>query len=169
MPLSDAQRSRCKDLARIAAEQFNDEQAYTDLTTAALQVCDGRIALISLQDTDKMWFRTRVGLEALEIPKEKSFCECAMAACDQILMVEDAAADPRFSSNPLVTGPLGIRFYVGAPMRLSTGQVLGNLCVLDTEPKKLASESLELLDFLSKQVAQMLEKSGSWVRPAVAL
>lgn len=80
MPLSDAQRSKCKDLAVTMAEHFNDEQAYTDLTTAALQVCDGRIALISLHDGDKMWFRTRVGLEAVQIPKEKSFCECAMAA-----------------------------------------------------------------------------------------
>ena len=169
MPLSEAQRLRCQDLARIAASQFNEEQAYTDLTTAALQVCDGRIALISLHDGDKMWFRTRVGLEAQEIPKEKSFCECVMAASDQILMVEDARANPKFADNPLVTGPLGIRFYVGAPMRLSTGKVLGNLCVLDTEPKTLAPENLELLGFLSRQVAQMLEKSGSWVRPAMAL
>lgn len=168
MSVSDAQRLKRAQFARIAADQFNEEQAYTDLTTAALQACDGKIALISLHDTDKMWFRTRVGLETLEIPKEKSFCECAMAACDQILMVEDAAADSRFANNPLVTGPLGIRFYVGAPMRLSSGQVLGNLCVLDSEPKKLAAEALELLDFLSKQVAQMLEKSGSWVRPGVA-
>lgn len=168
MSFSDAQRLKRVQFARIAADQFNDERAYSDLTTAALQVCGGKIALISLHDTDKMWFRTRVGLEAHDIPKERSFCECAMAACDQILMVEDAAADPRFADNPLVTGPLGIRFYVGAPMRLSSGQVLGNLCVMDSEPKKLAAEALELLDFLSKQVAQMLEKSGSWVRPPVA-
>ncbi|WP_349283115.1 GAF domain-containing protein [Polaromonas hydrogenivorans] len=147
------------------AEQFNDEQAYVDLTTTALQVCQGRIALISLQDGDKMWFRTRVGLDALQIPKDKSFCECAMAFCDRILVVEDAAADPRFADNPLVTGPLGIRFYVGAPLVLSTGLVLGNLCVLDSEPRKLAAEELDMLDFLSKQVAVMLEKSRSYIRP----
>ena len=169
MSVSDAQRLKRAQFARIAADQFNEEQAYTDLTTAALQACHGKIALISLHDTDKMWFRTRVGLETLEIPKEKSFCECAMAACDKILLVEDAAADPRFADNPLVTGPLGVRFYLGAPMRLSSGQVLGNLCVLDSQPKKLASEALELVDFLSKQVAQMLEQSGSWVRPVGAL
>ena len=163
IPLDSDKKAKIRELARLAAECFNDEQPYIDLTWAAADICDADIALISIHDGDRMWFRTKVGLSATEIPKKASFCECAMGFSDKLLVVENAAEDPRFVSNPLVTGPLGIRFYVGAPLVISNGQVLGNLCVLDSKPKKLDADQMEMLQFLGKQVAEMLEKSKSYI------
>ena len=161
--LDPEKSAKLKELARLAVASFNEEQPYIDLTQAAASLCDAEIALISLHDEDRMWFKTRVGLEATEIPKKASFCECAMGYTEKLLVVENAVEDSRFASNPLVTGPLGIRFYVGAPLVMSNGQVLGNLCVLDSKPKKLDAEQMEMLQFLGKQVAVMLEKSKSYI------
>lgn len=162
VPLDSKKKAKLVQLAHIAVASFSEEQAYLDLTQAAATICDADIALISLHDGDRMWFKTRVGLAATEIPKHASFCECAMKFSDQALVVENASRDPRFANNPLVTGPLGIRFYAGSPLVTSTQQVLGNLCVLDSKPKKLNAEQLDMLQFLGKQVAVMLEKSKSY-------
>ncbi|MBA3595504.1 MAG: GAF domain-containing protein [Polaromonas sp.] len=137
---------------------FNQDQACLDLARSAAQLCDTPIALVSLKVEDRQWFQTRVGLDAKEIPSRESFCECAMQFCDEVLVVEDAKTDPRFADNALVTGPLGIRFYAGAPLVTSKKGVLGNLCVLDVKPKKMNPEQLEMLAFLSKQVAIILEE-----------
>ena len=162
---TNSQVAKLKQLSLALAESFKDEQAYLDLTCAAADLFDANIALISLQNGDSMWFKTRVGLEITEIPKQASFCEWAMQFCDRVFVVEDTAKDPRFANNALVTGPLGIRFYVGAPLVTSTRQVLGNLCVLDSRPKKLESQQLETLKFLGKQVTEMLEKSKAHISP----
>lgn len=156
-----AQEAKLKELAEITAVAFSQDEACLDLTRAAAHLCDAPIALVSLHRGERMWFHTRVGLEADAIPKRASFCECAMEFCDSVLVVEDAAADPRFADNDLVTGSLGIRFYVGAPLVTSRGDVLGNLCVLDSKAKKLAPQQLETLMFLARQVTEILEKNLS--------
>lgn len=144
--------------SEMARVEFNQDQACLDLTRAAAALCDAPIALVSLGVGEHMWFHTRIGLDADTIPKRASFCECAMQSCDDVLVVEDASVDPRFADNDLVTGSPGIRFYVGAPLIMSTGEVLGNLCVLDTKPKTLAPPQLEQLMFLARQVADALER-----------
>lgn len=157
MPGAIHPSSRLKELAELSSKLFNEDQVCVDLANAAAHLCDSPIALVSLQVGDRLWFHTRVGLDVEGIPAEKSFCENAMQHCDTLLVVEDASVDPRFVDNDLVTGPLGIRFYVGAPLVLSDQQVLGNLCVLDSRPKKLNSDQLETLTFFGKQVAKILE------------
>lgn len=154
-----SQKARRQPLSKLVVDVFNDDQACLDLARAAAELCDAPIALVSLQVGDQMWFKTRVGLDVEGIPKHASFCECAMRGCDDVLVVEDASADPRFANNDLVTGPLGIRFYVGAPLLTSKSEVLGNLCVLDTKPKKLDPKHLATIIFLGRQVAAILEKS----------
>lgn len=155
---TDDQTLKMKRFADLAADLFNQDQACLDLARTAAQLCDSPIALVSLKVGERLWFHTRVGLDVKEIPSRESFCECAMQFSDKVLVVEDARADPRFAANALVTGPLGIRFYTGAPLVTSKQEVLGNLCVLDSKPKKMKPEQLEMLTFLSKQVAARLEE-----------
>ena len=152
------QNAKLKRFADLSADLFNHDQACLDLARAAAQLCDTPVALVSLKVGERLWFQTRVGLDASEIPSRDSFCECAMELCDEVLVVEDATIDPRFATNDLVTGPMGIRFYVGAPLVTSKGHVLGNLCVLDSKSKRLKPEQVESLVFLGKQVAEILEK-----------
>lgn len=156
-PTAD-QTAKMKKFAELSADLFNQDQACLDLARAAAELCGTPIALVSLKVGDQLWFQTRVGLDAKEIPSRESFCECAMQFSDEVLVVEDARTDPRFATNALVTGPLGIRFYTGAPLVTSKNEVLGNLCVLDVNPKKMKPEQLEMLAFMSKQVAAILEK-----------
>ena len=155
---TDDQNVKLRRFADISAESFNHDQVCLDLARAAAELFDAPVALVSLKVGERLWFQTRVGLDINGISFQDSFCECAMELRDEILVVEDAIADPRFTNNDLVAGPLGIRFYVGAPLVTSKRHVLGNLCVLDSKPKKLKPEQVEMLGFLGKQVAEILEK-----------
>ncbi|MDB5731428.1 MAG: hypothetical protein JWQ03_1323 [Variovorax sp.] len=152
-------------IAAVAAEGRED-QAYDDITRLAADVCGTSIALISLADGPRLWFKTRVGLQATEIPREASFCACAMGFTQDVLVVEDATRDPRFVDNPLVTGELKIRFYAGAPLVTSTGEPIGTLCTLDREPRRLDPEKLRSLQFMAQQVVAMLEGTSGTGRPA---
>lgn len=152
------QNAKLKRFADLSADLFNHDQVCLDLARAAAELCDAPVALVSLKVGERLWFQTRIGLDVSEIPSRSSFCECAMELCDEVLVVEDATVDPRFANNDLVAGPLGIRFYVGAPLVTSKRHVLGNLCVLDSKSKKLKPGQIETLAFLGKQVAEILEK-----------
>ena len=112
------------------------------------------IALVSLVDDERQWFKARCGLEASETPREFSFCGHAMLE-DQPLVVCDATQDPRFQNNPLVIGDLSIRFYVGAPLRTRDGFGLGSLCVIDTVPRQYPAQ--DLLDNLVDLAAMVMD------------
>lgn len=105
------------------------------------------ICLISLVDSDRQWFKARVGLDACETPRDVSFCGHALAS-DAILMVPDASLDPRFHDNPLVTGPPHIRFYAGAPLLCGDGLAIGTLCLIDTRPRTLDPVEQAILESL---------------------
>ncbi|MBD1916223.1 MULTISPECIES: GAF domain-containing protein [Cyanophyceae] len=132
------------------------ERSYDDITSLAAFICDVPIALISLVDAERQWFKSKVGLVAQETSRDVSFCAHAILS-PAIMVVNDAAGDERFASNPLVTGELGIRFYAGVPLISPGSQALGTLCVIDKKPRTLDVRQIKALEALSRQVVTQLE------------
>lgn len=132
------------------------EEAFERITRLAARVLDAPIALVSLVDRDRQWFKSCFGWDLRESARETSFCTHAIEQ-DEVLVVPDARLDPRFSGNPLVTGDTHIRFYAGAPLRTSEGDVLGTLCVLDTEPRDFRKDELQTLVELASVVVDELD------------
>ncbi|RYZ78061.1 MAG: GAF domain-containing protein, partial [Proteobacteria bacterium] len=115
------------------------EIAFERLTSLAARIFKVPIALISLVDADRQWFKSCFGMDVRQTDRQLSFCAHAILS-DEVMVVPDAATDPRFSNNALVTGPPHIRFYAGAPLKTSEGQNLGSLCVIDTKPREFSAE-----------------------------
>jgi anti-sigma regulatory factor (Ser/Thr protein kinase) len=132
------------------------EQAFDDLTLLASYICETPIALITLIDTDRQWFKSRVGLSQSETSRSISFCSHAI---DQtgLYIIRDAATHETFRHNPLVTGEPNIRFYAGAPLVAPNGHALGTLCVIDRVPRTLTPAQIEALEALRRQVQAQLE------------
>lgn len=135
------------------------EQRFDKIVEFAAQEFDVPIALISLLDTDRQWFKAAIGLgTTCETGRDISFCGHAIMRAE-IFVVEDALLDPRFADNPLVTGPPHIRFYAGAPLILSNGYALGTICIIDTRPRKLDDVEMAILSTLRSLVIQELESA----------
>lgn len=132
------------------------EQAYDDIVALASLICGTPIALISLVDEDRQWFKARVGLDAMETPRGQAFCAHAIVNPEQVMEVQDASKDARFAANPLVTGEPGIRFYAGAPLLTPSGSALGTVCVIDRVPRVLTPVMEEALKALSRHVSALL-------------
>jgi GAF domain-containing protein len=115
------------------------------------------IALLSLVDAERQWFKARVGMEHAELSRTVSFCGHAICG-DELFVVEDALLDERFADNPLVTGEPYIRFYAGVPLKSPDGWRIGTLCVIDTRPRTLASEQCALLRALGDVAAWELAR-----------
>ena len=132
------------------------EQEFDDIASLATQICGTPIALISLVDEFKQWFKARLGMNAVETPRELSFCAHALRQTVP-LVVQDATRDPRFAGNLLVTEEPFIRFYAGAPLVAPSGEVLGTLCVIDHTERTLTPEQLRALTLLAREVMTHLE------------
>ncbi len=133
------------------------ERAYDNLTKLASIICGTPIALISLLDKDRQWFKSKIGLDANETGRDVAFCNHAIQTNEELLQVFDASVDTRFQENPLVTGDPKIRFYAGAPLRTSDGHALGTLCVIDRRPRELSPEQAEGLRALADQLMLLIE------------
>lgn len=133
------------------------ETEFDELVKAAALVCDAPISLISLIDENRQWFKANIGMEVMtEIPRELAFC--AHAILDALpTEVTDASVDPRFATNPLVSGYPGIRFYAGFPLRLSNGSTIGTLCVIDRRPRELLPSQRAILGHLARSVVGAIE------------
>ena len=133
------------------------EAQYQDIVELASMICGTPIALVSLVDRERQWFKARTGLDATETARDVAFCAHALLNPDELLVVPDATRDPRFADNPLVTGGMQIRFYAGAPLRTSDGLALGTLCVIDQTARELTPSQADALAALSRQVMSHLE------------
>lgn len=132
------------------------EIAYEDIVSLASAICGVPIALVTLIDKDRQWFKAKKGIDATESSRDISFCGHAIHNSN-VFEVDDASLDERFADNPLVEGGPRIRFYAGAPLIDSQGYALGTLCVIDNEPKKLSAEQIEALEALARQVTRNIE------------
>jgi excisionase family DNA binding protein len=149
--------------ARLAATRASGlldtpaHASYDRIVRLASQVLDAPIALITLIDADRQWFKARFGMSMTHTPRSWAFCDVAIAS-DAMLVVEDALQDPRFAANPLVTGPEGVRFYAGVPLADPDGFRLGTLCVLDRRPRTLTRDQAWALTELAALAAEEMHR-----------
>lgn len=156
-PLPEDETARLARLRALAILDSEAEPIFDTLAQMASQLCNTPIALVSLVDGDRQWFKANVGLPGVtQSPREVAFCAHAIHS-DAVMTVPDATDDPRFRGNPLVLGDPGIRFYAGAPLTLSDGYRVGTLCVIDRQPRALDPHQQAMLQQLASAAVQAME------------
>ncbi len=150
MPIDET--ARLMSLHSLRILDTPSEERYDRLTRMAKRLFGVQIALVSLVDSDRQWFKSKQGLDACETSRAISFCGHAILSREP-LIVNDARKDPRFADNPLVTGAPNIRFYAGYPIRDPGGFNIGTLCLIDPEPREMSSDDIEAL----RDMAEMVE------------
>jgi len=155
-PKPDDEEERLQALRDYDVLDTGAEASFNDVVHIVSVMCEVPIALVSLVDAERQWFKAKVGLEAQETSRDLAFCAHAILH-EKPLVIENALEDERFCDNPLVTGEPGIRFYAGVPLVTPAGHSLGTLCAIDTQPKTLNDRQLQLLQTLASHVVNMLE------------
>ncbi|MBU2927010.1 sensor histidine kinase [Winogradskyella psychrotolerans] len=151
------EKERLKNLDSYDILDTLQEVDYDNITAIAAEICNTPIALVTLLDDKRQWFKSHYGIDETETPKEFAFCAHAINDESNIFMIQDARTDNRFKNNPLVTGGPKIVFYAGVPLKSENGLPLGTLCVIDDKPNLLSKGQLKSLTALSKQVMNLLE------------
>jgi signal transduction histidine kinase len=155
-PLPDNETDRLAALYALDILDTAPEQDFDDIVALAANVCDTPIALVTLIDTDRQWFKAQVGTDLTETSRDLSFCAHAILG-DDLLVVPDATKDPRFADNPTVDMAGGVRFYAGAPLVTTDGYALGTLCVMDAVPRRPGIAQMQALGALARQVTSQME------------
>ncbi|MBE9049450.1 GAF domain-containing protein [Nostocales cyanobacterium LEGE 11386] len=136
------------------------EQAFDDLVFLAAQICDAPIALINLLDTNRQWFKAKVGLDIREMPIDIGFCRLCIQQKD-ILIIPDTLADEQYATNVVVTSEPYVRFYVGVPLIVAGGQAIATLCVVDRISRQITPKQLKALQSISRLIIKQLEMRRS--------
>lgn len=155
-PIPDNESIRLAALAEYKILDTLPELVYDQLTELASSVCDMPIALVSLIDEKRQWFKSHHGVEEQETPRDIAFCAHAIQH-EKVFEVKNCREDERFHDNPLVTGPTNINFYAGAPLITPNGLRLGTLCVIDNKPSQLNDTQKKQLTIIAQQVVVQLE------------
>lgn len=150
------ERERIAALDSLNVLDTPPEADFDAITSLAAHLLEVPIALVSLVDVDRQWFKSHCGLEVTETPRDVSFCGHVVAGGD-LMVVPDAQEDRRFFDNPLVTGAPHVRFYAGVPLVMTDGFVVGTLCVIDHRPRELSALQITLFQGLARQVVAQLE------------
>src|SRR5271157_190511 len=153
VPQNEAER--LEPLRSLEILDTPSEESFDELTALASYICRVPIAIISLVDEKRQWFKSKIGVSLCATPREISFCTQTIRQSD-LFVVADALSDPRFADNPLVTSAPGVRFYAGAPLVTPEGHALGALCVIDRQPRELSAEQRGALRTLSHVVVAQL-------------
>jgi diguanylate cyclase (GGDEF)-like protein len=162
----DVERARLAKLESFHIVDTPQERDFDTITWLAQSLLGVPMALVSLVDADRQWFKSRQGVDVACTPRDQAFCAHAIHD-DDIMVVEDAALDTRFADNPLVTGPLGVRFYAGAALRPHAPgfaddlPAIGTLCVIDIKPRRLSDTQAAILRDLAAVVCRMIEARRS--------
>lgn len=159
LPANEAQRLKALNSYGILDSEA--EQAFDDLARIAALSCDMPIALISLVDRDRQWFKSHIGLEARQTHRDLSFCAHAILDPEKVMVVPDARLDTRFAGHPAVVGEPHIVFYAGAPLITPTGEAIGTVCIADHKPRALTEVQLQILRSLAAQAVTQLEMRRS--------
>ncbi len=154
-PLPANESKRLETLHSLNILDTLNEKEFDDLTRLAAQICEVPVSVISLIDSDRQWFKSKVGLDLSETPRDVAFCTHTILG-DELFVVPNVAEDQRFAENPLVTGDPNIRFYAGAPLITDDGNALGSICVIDKVPRELRPEQKESLQALARQTMKLL-------------
>ena len=155
-PVPANEQERVQALRATGVLDSAPERSYDQLAELAASICGTPIAVVSLIDSDRQWFKSKVGLSITETSRDVAFCAHAIVHGD-LLVVRDAATDQRFADNPLVTSDPHIRFYAGAPLITPDGHALGTLCVIDKVPRELRPDQKQALRVLARHVMTQLE------------
>ncbi|MCW3075981.1 MAG: hypothetical protein JWO32_590 [Bacteroidetes bacterium] len=129
---------------------------FDELTALAAKIFNVPIAIVSLVDTDRIWFKSHHGLDIQQIDREPGLCASAILS-DEIYLIEDARNDPRCLANPLVAGDFGLQFYAAAPLKTKEGFNIGTFCILDKRQRYINSDQQEMLKQMAKIVMNEIE------------
>ncbi|MFK8186194.1 MAG: GAF domain-containing protein [Phormidesmis sp.] len=154
--LPSREAERIQKLLRYQILDTEPEIVYDAITARAAKICDTESALISFVDIGRQWFKSKVGIEISETPRDHAFCSHTILQ-SEVLIVPDTWADERFTTDPLMIANPHIRFYAGAPLITAEGFAMGSVCVIDSKPKQLTSAQISTLTLLSHQVVNHLE------------
>ncbi len=168
-PTPSDESRRLKTLRDLRLLDTPPEERFDRVTRLAKQVFATPIALVSLVDADRQWFKSRQGLDAEETPRDISFCGHAILD-DKIMVVNDAVSDQRFCDNPLVCGDPNIRFYAGYPLAGPDGSRVGTLCIIDEKPRQVSEQQLQLLRELGRMVEEeLIAADGATTDPTTGI
>ncbi len=154
-PMSESARQRAVDMYRLV--DTLPETAYEDVVKLASVICEVPIALVSLIDRDRQWFKAKIGVDFSGSGRDVAFCNHAIRNPDQLMEVADTREDPRFAANPMVTGENNFRFYAGMPLVTPEGAPIGTVCVLDREPRSLSESQRSAMEVLARLTMALMD------------